>query len=41
MYTFAVGGKATVIGFLVVRVMKANRGQADPGAVNRMLKEKP
>jgi aspartyl-tRNA(Asn)/glutamyl-tRNA(Gln) amidotransferase subunit B len=34
------GGKATVIGFLVGQVMKASRGQADPAAVNRMLKEK-
>jgi len=34
------GGKSTVIGFLVGQVMKASRGQADPAAVNRMLKEK-
>jgi len=34
------GGKATVLGFLVGQVMKASRGQADPAAVNRMLKEK-
>ena len=34
------GGKSTVIGFLVGQVMKASRGQADPGVVNRMLKEK-
>jgi aspartyl-tRNA(Asn)/glutamyl-tRNA(Gln) amidotransferase subunit B len=33
-------GKATVVGFLVGQVMKASRGQADPAAVNRMLKEK-
>ncbi len=33
-------GKATVIGFLVGQVMKASRGQADPAAVNRILKEK-
>jgi aspartyl-tRNA(Asn)/glutamyl-tRNA(Gln) amidotransferase subunit B len=34
------GGKQTVIGFLVGQVMKASRGQADPGAVNALLKEK-
>jgi aspartyl-tRNA(Asn)/glutamyl-tRNA(Gln) amidotransferase subunit B len=34
------GGKPTVLGFLVGQVMKASRGQADPGVVNRMLKEK-
>jgi aspartyl-tRNA(Asn)/glutamyl-tRNA(Gln) amidotransferase subunit B len=34
------GGKAAVLGFLVGQVMKASRGQADPAAVNRMLKEK-
>jgi aspartyl-tRNA(Asn)/glutamyl-tRNA(Gln) amidotransferase subunit B len=33
-------GKAAVIGFLVGQVMKVSRGQADPAAVNRMLKEK-
>lgn len=33
-------GKAAVIGFLVGQVMKASRGQADPAAVNRMMKEK-
>ncbi len=33
-------GKAAVLGFLVGQVMKASRGQADPAAVNRMLKEK-
>ncbi len=33
-------GKTTVIGFLVGQVMKASRGQADPAAVNRILKEK-
>ncbi|HML17088.1 MAG TPA: Asp-tRNA(Asn)/Glu-tRNA(Gln) amidotransferase subunit GatB [Bryobacteraceae bacterium] len=32
------GGKTAVIGFLVGQVMKASRGQADPAAVNRMLK---
>ena len=34
------GGKSAVIGFLVGQVMKASRGQADPGAVNRLLKQK-
>jgi aspartyl-tRNA(Asn)/glutamyl-tRNA(Gln) amidotransferase subunit B len=34
------GGKTAVIGFLVGQVMKASRGQADPEAVNRLLKEK-
>jgi aspartyl-tRNA(Asn)/glutamyl-tRNA(Gln) amidotransferase subunit B len=34
------GGKQQVIGFLVGQVMKASRGQADPAAVNRMLKLK-
>jgi aspartyl-tRNA(Asn)/glutamyl-tRNA(Gln) amidotransferase subunit B len=34
------GGKTAVIGFLVGQVMKASRGQADPAAVNRLLKEK-
>lgn len=33
-------GKTTVIGFFVGQVMKASRGQADPAAVNRLLKEK-
>jgi aspartyl-tRNA(Asn)/glutamyl-tRNA(Gln) amidotransferase subunit B len=33
-------GKQTVIGFLVGQVMKASRGQADPAAVNTLLKEK-
>jgi aspartyl-tRNA(Asn)/glutamyl-tRNA(Gln) amidotransferase subunit B len=33
-------GKTAVIGFLVGQVMKASRGQADPAAVNRILKEK-
>jgi len=33
-------GKATVMGFFVGQVMKASRGQADPAAVNRLLKEK-
>jgi aspartyl-tRNA(Asn)/glutamyl-tRNA(Gln) amidotransferase subunit B len=34
------GGKTTVIGFLVGQVMKASRGQANPGAVNALLAEK-
>jgi aspartyl-tRNA(Asn)/glutamyl-tRNA(Gln) amidotransferase subunit B len=33
-------GKTTVIGFLVGQVMKASKGQANPGAVNDMLKAK-
>lgn len=33
-------GKTAVIGFLVGQVMKASRGQANPGAVNEMLKKK-
>ena len=32
------GGKPTVIGFLVGQVMKASKGQANPGAVNEMMK---
>jgi aspartyl-tRNA(Asn)/glutamyl-tRNA(Gln) amidotransferase subunit B len=34
------GGKTTVIGFLVGQVMKASRGQANPAAVNELLKSK-
>jgi aspartyl-tRNA(Asn)/glutamyl-tRNA(Gln) amidotransferase subunit B len=34
------GGKTTVIGFLVGQVMKASRGQANPAAVNEILKAK-
>ncbi len=34
------GGKTTVIGFLVGAVMKASRGQANPAAVNELLKSK-
>ena len=34
------GGKTTVIGFLVGQVMKASRGQANPAAVNELLKAK-
>ena len=33
-------GKTTVMGYFVGQVMKATRGQADPAAVNRLLKEK-
>jgi aspartyl-tRNA(Asn)/glutamyl-tRNA(Gln) amidotransferase subunit B len=33
-------GKTAVIGFLVGQVMKASRGQANPGAVNELLKKK-
>jgi aspartyl-tRNA(Asn)/glutamyl-tRNA(Gln) amidotransferase subunit B len=33
-------GKTTVIGFFVGQVMKASRGQADPAAVQRLLKER-
>jgi aspartyl-tRNA(Asn)/glutamyl-tRNA(Gln) amidotransferase subunit B len=33
-------GKTTVIGFLVGQVMKASRGQANPAAVNEVLKTK-
>ena len=33
-------GKPQVIGFLVGQVMKASRGQAEPGAVNKLLKER-
>ncbi len=34
------GGKTGVLGFLVGQVMKATRGQANPQAVNDLLKEK-
>lgn len=34
------GGKTAVLAYLVGQVMKASRGQADPAAVNRMLREK-
>jgi aspartyl-tRNA(Asn)/glutamyl-tRNA(Gln) amidotransferase subunit B len=34
------GGKTAVLGFLVGQVMKASRGQANPGAVNEVLKRK-
>jgi aspartyl-tRNA(Asn)/glutamyl-tRNA(Gln) amidotransferase subunit B len=33
-------GKTAVLGYLVGQVMKASRGQANPGAVNEMLKKK-
>lgn len=33
-------GKATVLGFLVGQVMKASRGQANPAAVNEVLRKK-
>lgn len=33
-------GKTAVIGFLVGQVMKASRGQANPGAVNELLKKR-
>ena len=33
-------GKTAVMGFLVGQIMKASRGQANPGAVNEMLKAK-
>ena len=34
------GGKTTVLGFLVGQVMKATRGQANPAAVNELLRNK-
>ncbi len=34
------GGKTAVLGFLVGQVMKATRGQANPAAVNELLREK-
>jgi len=33
-------GKTAVLGFLVGQVMRASRGQANPGVVNQMLKQK-
>ena len=33
-------GKSTVLNFFLGQVMKASRGQADPGAVTKLLKEK-
>ena len=34
------GGKSTVLGFFVGQVMKVSRGQANPAAVNELLKKK-
>jgi len=34
------GGKSAVLGFLVGQVMRASRGQANPAAVNELLKKK-
>jgi aspartyl-tRNA(Asn)/glutamyl-tRNA(Gln) amidotransferase subunit B len=34
------GGKTTVLAFFVGQVMKATRGQADPAAVNKLLRER-
>ena len=34
------GGKTTVLGFFVGQVMKQTRGQANPAALNEMLKQK-
>jgi len=34
------GGKEKVLGFLVGQVMKASKGKANPGTVNKILKEK-
>jgi len=34
------GGKASVLGFLVGQVMKMSRGQANPAAVNELLKNR-
>jgi len=34
------GGKSTVLGFFVGQIMKASRGQANPAAVNELLKKK-
>jgi aspartyl-tRNA(Asn)/glutamyl-tRNA(Gln) amidotransferase subunit B len=34
------GGKTAVLGFLVGQVMKASRGQANPGAVTELLKSR-
>ena len=33
-------GKDKLFGFFVGAVMKATKGQADPGTVNKLLKEK-
>jgi aspartyl-tRNA(Asn)/glutamyl-tRNA(Gln) amidotransferase subunit B len=34
------GGKTTVLAFFVGQVMKATRGQADPAAVSKLLRER-
>ena len=34
------GGKEKVLGYLVGQVMKESKGKANPGAVNKILKEK-
>ena len=34
------GGKEKVFGFLVGQVMKASKGKANPGIVNKLLKDK-
>jgi aspartyl-tRNA(Asn)/glutamyl-tRNA(Gln) amidotransferase subunit B len=34
------GGKTQVLGFLVGQIMKASRGQANPAAVNQLLKDR-
>jgi len=33
-------GKDRALGFLVGQIMKATKGQANPGKVNQLLKEK-
>ncbi len=35
-----IGGKTAVMGFLVGQIMKASRGQANPGVVNELLKKR-
>ena len=34
------GGKEKVLGFLVGQVMKASKGKANPGMVNKLLKKR-
>ena len=34
------GGKDKLMGFFVGQVMKASKGQANPGVVNQILKDK-
>jgi aspartyl-tRNA(Asn)/glutamyl-tRNA(Gln) amidotransferase subunit B len=34
------GGKDKVLGYLVGQIMKASKGKANPGMVNKLLKEK-